>query len=283
MLGLSRLSTHTLCIAGEMLSQLRHPNVLSLLGVCMAPPAVCMVTEFMERGSLFDVLLRMRRRTGRWLHAGTPGHSRPDGPDASLDTLSTHRSEGSQPDTSFGSSVRRGPADPAAAAGDDAAAATPLARGHAPADIPGSAPFLSTLGMPLTPPPAAAADLLDSGRSDSEGDSAAGPVGSDAAERRPLLSSSAPVQRPAAAAAAVRGTPETVSATPTALVASGPRLPLELVLRVRLTAWCPSRRRLCSDDDGLRGRSCEMWRAGWCFCTAASRRCCTATSRATTC
>ena len=36
------------------LSQIRHPHVLQLLGVCREP--LCMVTEFMRRGSLLSIL-----------------------------------------------------------------------------------------------------------------------------------------------------------------------------------------------------------------------------------
>jgi hypothetical protein len=38
------------------LSQLRHPNVVLFLGACTAPPDVCIVTEWAERGSLHDQL-----------------------------------------------------------------------------------------------------------------------------------------------------------------------------------------------------------------------------------
>jgi len=33
-----------------------HPNVLSFIGVCCEPPHVCIVTEYLQRGSLFQNL-----------------------------------------------------------------------------------------------------------------------------------------------------------------------------------------------------------------------------------
>jgi len=38
-----------------LMSKLRHPNIVQFLGACM-DPEFCLVTEFMHRGSLFDVL-----------------------------------------------------------------------------------------------------------------------------------------------------------------------------------------------------------------------------------
>jgi len=35
---------------------LRHPNVLIFLGVCTEVPDICIVCEYMERGSLYDIL-----------------------------------------------------------------------------------------------------------------------------------------------------------------------------------------------------------------------------------
>jgi hypothetical protein len=43
----------------KMLAALRHPNVLSFLGVCTAPPAL--VLEYCPRGSVFDTLQQARR------------------------------------------------------------------------------------------------------------------------------------------------------------------------------------------------------------------------------
>lgn len=42
----------------SMMSNLRHPNVLSLLGGCIKPPNLCLVTEYMQQGSLDKVLSR---------------------------------------------------------------------------------------------------------------------------------------------------------------------------------------------------------------------------------
>jgi tRNA A-37 threonylcarbamoyl transferase component Bud32 len=38
------------------LSRLRHPNILCLLGLCTTPPNLAIVTEFMSRGALWNVL-----------------------------------------------------------------------------------------------------------------------------------------------------------------------------------------------------------------------------------
>lgn len=35
---------------------LRHPNIVLFMGVCVDPPELCIITEFMSRGSLYDVL-----------------------------------------------------------------------------------------------------------------------------------------------------------------------------------------------------------------------------------
>jgi serine/threonine protein kinase/ABC-type branched-subunit amino acid transport system substrate-binding protein len=35
---------------------LRHPNIVLFMGVCLDPPELCIITEFMNRGSLHDVL-----------------------------------------------------------------------------------------------------------------------------------------------------------------------------------------------------------------------------------
>jgi serine/threonine protein kinase len=35
---------------------LRHPNITLFMGVCLEPPDLCIITEFMMRGSLHDVL-----------------------------------------------------------------------------------------------------------------------------------------------------------------------------------------------------------------------------------
>ena len=66
---------------------LHHANIVHCCGICVVPPSICIVTEFMERGSLFRVLtvearaLSYRRRVGialdaaagvAFLHAQTP-------------------------------------------------------------------------------------------------------------------------------------------------------------------------------------------------------------------
>lgn len=33
-----------------------HPHVLRFVGVCVEPPNLCLVTEYMAGGSLFDLL-----------------------------------------------------------------------------------------------------------------------------------------------------------------------------------------------------------------------------------
>ncbi|KAI8472913.1 MAG: hypothetical protein J3K34DRAFT_502100 [Monoraphidium minutum] len=43
----------------DILANLRHPNVVMFLGVCLRPP--CVVTEYCSLGSLYDVLRRARR------------------------------------------------------------------------------------------------------------------------------------------------------------------------------------------------------------------------------
>jgi len=40
----------------NLMLKIRHPNVLVFLGVCTVKPNICIVTEIMSRGSLYDVL-----------------------------------------------------------------------------------------------------------------------------------------------------------------------------------------------------------------------------------
>lgn len=40
----------------EVISNLRHPNIVLYMGVCINPPKLYMITEFLEGGSLFDLL-----------------------------------------------------------------------------------------------------------------------------------------------------------------------------------------------------------------------------------
>ncbi|XP_042976465.1 serine/threonine-protein kinase EDR1-like isoform X4 [Carya illinoinensis] len=44
------------CNEISILSRLRHPNVILFLGACMRPPGLSMVTEYMERGSLYYLI-----------------------------------------------------------------------------------------------------------------------------------------------------------------------------------------------------------------------------------
>jgi len=39
----------------------RHPNVLSFIGACTVPPNICMVSEFMSNGSVYDVLVKHKK------------------------------------------------------------------------------------------------------------------------------------------------------------------------------------------------------------------------------
>jgi serine/threonine protein kinase len=39
-----------------MLAKFRHPNIVLLVGICSIPPNLAIVTEYIERGSLYDVL-----------------------------------------------------------------------------------------------------------------------------------------------------------------------------------------------------------------------------------
>ena len=50
----------------SIMAAIRHPNVVLFMGVCLEPP--CMVTEWCSRGSLYDVLQKVRN-TAR----NTPG------------------------------------------------------------------------------------------------------------------------------------------------------------------------------------------------------------------
>jgi serine/threonine protein kinase len=38
------------------LRSLAHPNIVKFVGVCIEPPHLCIVTEFVERGSLSKLL-----------------------------------------------------------------------------------------------------------------------------------------------------------------------------------------------------------------------------------
>ncbi len=40
----------------ELMMSLRHPNVLQFLGAYTQPPNICIITEFMPRGSLYKII-----------------------------------------------------------------------------------------------------------------------------------------------------------------------------------------------------------------------------------
>ena len=40
----------------KMLSYLRHPNIVLLIGICTKPQKLAIMTEYFEQGSLFDLL-----------------------------------------------------------------------------------------------------------------------------------------------------------------------------------------------------------------------------------
>ena len=42
------------------LSTLRHPNIVLYIGACTVPPNICIVTEWCDQGSLFDVIYKKR-------------------------------------------------------------------------------------------------------------------------------------------------------------------------------------------------------------------------------
>eukprot|EP00952_Eustigmatos_sp_NYUAD-ZCMA_P005978 25881-Eustigmatos_ZCMA.PRE.1 len=50
------------CQEARILHSLAHPNILACRGVCIMPPALCLVTEFCENGSLFSFLKQYRGR-----------------------------------------------------------------------------------------------------------------------------------------------------------------------------------------------------------------------------
>jgi len=40
----------------DMLNRLRHPNIVLLMGICSKPQNLCIVTEYLPNGSLFNLL-----------------------------------------------------------------------------------------------------------------------------------------------------------------------------------------------------------------------------------
>ena len=49
----------------KIMRTLRHPNIVEFLGVCMEPPNLCLVTEYLSNGSLEDVLTRIAASDGK--------------------------------------------------------------------------------------------------------------------------------------------------------------------------------------------------------------------------
>jgi serine/threonine protein kinase len=47
----------------EIMRSLRHPNIVEFMGVCIEQPNICIVTEYLKKGSLHDLL---RERKGKW-------------------------------------------------------------------------------------------------------------------------------------------------------------------------------------------------------------------------
>ena len=39
-----------------MLAKFRHPNIVLLVGICSIPPNLAIITQYIERGSLYDLL-----------------------------------------------------------------------------------------------------------------------------------------------------------------------------------------------------------------------------------
>lgn len=58
------------------LSQLRHPNIVSLLAACTEPPAICIIEELAEGGSLHD---RLHGRRSARSAGGSGGGGRAGG------------------------------------------------------------------------------------------------------------------------------------------------------------------------------------------------------------
>jgi serine/threonine protein kinase len=45
----------------NMLAKYRHPNIVLLVGICSVPPNLAIVTEFVEGGSLYDLLHKKKK------------------------------------------------------------------------------------------------------------------------------------------------------------------------------------------------------------------------------
>ena len=44
------------------MKRMKHPNVVLFMGACTQPPNLCIVTQFVPRGSLFRLLHRSVKR-----------------------------------------------------------------------------------------------------------------------------------------------------------------------------------------------------------------------------
>jgi serine/threonine protein kinase len=53
------------CREADIIHGIKHPNIISCLGVCIMPPAISIVLEYCALGSLFDVLYRPRKSDSR--------------------------------------------------------------------------------------------------------------------------------------------------------------------------------------------------------------------------
>lgn len=49
-------SIRSFCEEARVLHSLRHPHILACRGVCILPPAICLITEYCDRGSLYEFL-----------------------------------------------------------------------------------------------------------------------------------------------------------------------------------------------------------------------------------
>ena len=48
-----------------MLAKYRHPNIVLLVGICSVPPNLAIVTEFVEGGSLYDLLHKKKKAVSK--------------------------------------------------------------------------------------------------------------------------------------------------------------------------------------------------------------------------
>jgi serine/threonine protein kinase len=55
----------------KIMKSLRHPNVIQFLGACTDPPDICIITEYMNLGSLYN-LIHDKTVQVRLLHSRAP-------------------------------------------------------------------------------------------------------------------------------------------------------------------------------------------------------------------